>query len=243
MIVMVEDKKSQDKLLELCSKSAFGCKTHAAALSYGFNRKFAYFWLDKNESAAYSLVDDVMVISGTLAEPKEVNSFVRAVGANSLICAVRNAEALGISKDEIGDVLRKNLEGEPPEIKPEEINIREVIFLLEDMGMVEDFESFYLDLSHRIRHRTAFVETHYENDELVGCAVVSAVTPISAVISAVAVRDEYRRQGIGTKLIENAEKKLSGRTIYIFKDKDRNLEFYKQLGYIKTDTWVSSKLN
>ena len=66
-------------------------------------------------------------------------------------------------------------------------------------------------------------------------------TDASAVISIVAVNKEYRREGLGTKVLSKLTDKLSGRNIYIFKEKDKNNEFYGKQGFLYKDNFVTIK--
>ncbi|WP_099204898.1 GNAT family N-acetyltransferase [Scatolibacter rhodanostii] len=241
MIQVAEREEQRKKLLELCQKSAFGCKIASIATAYGFDKKFSCFWKEQDSNAVYCLVDDVMIISGTPKNAEETNMFLKMVGAKEIMCALRGAEKLSMPMQHQGDVLQKKLEFESGAfVDTSEVNIREIYFLLEECGMETDFEAFYMDLSHRLRHEAALVVTEYQESQLVGCAVVSSITDTAAILSAVAVKESFRRKGIASELIKQAEAALGGKTIYIFKEKGLHEEFYKQLGYHKADTWVNA---
>lgn len=246
MIQIVDNLDAQDLLLKLCEKNAFGCKIAAIALAYGFDKKFACFWISKETSAVYCMADEIMIISGTIQNAAETRAFLSAVGAKQVICAVRNAELLKLTPLQLGDVLKKAILSRASEkigIKTREVNIRDIYFLLEEVGMADDFEAFYLDLSHKLRHGIAHVETQYRGKELIGCCVVSALTETAAIISALAVKETFRHQGIGTLLLEKAETKLQGKTAYIFTDKNENKAFYRALGYGRADGWITAKID
>ena len=242
MLTLVERKKEQEHLLRLCEKTPFGCKIASTAAAYGFDKGFSCFWLDDRSDAVFCLTDDLMIISGTVLDGEETAEFLRAVGPKSVFCAVRNAETLSLPKTDSGDVLKKQLEqGEETTPDPYEVDIREIYGLLEQTGMVEEFEPFYLDLSHKLRHQTALALTEHDQGHLTGCAVVSAISENAAILSALAVLPEYRRQGIGTKLVHRTESCFPGKTLYVFREKEKNREFYRELGFTKTDTWVYSQ--
>ena len=241
MILLAEKEKEQRRLLKACEKTAFGCKIASVAKAYGFDKRFACFWLDTESDVVYCMVDGLMLISGTVLHGKEAGEFLRAVGPQSILCAVRNAEELGIPAVDSGDLLKKQLkEGEERPVPQTEISIRELYGLLEDTGMVEEFEPFYLDLSHKLRHGAALALTEHRGSSLAGCAVISSISRNAVVLSALAVREDCRRQGIGSSLVRRAEQQFPGKTLYIFRDKEKNKEFYRELGYAKTDTWVYS---
>ena len=245
MISVVEQEREKRIMLEICSKSPFGCKISAIALAYGFDKRFSMFWLDDRHEAVYCLVDDTMIVAGTILDPLEALSFIKLSGAQTLICAIRNVEAMGLNPTVAGDILSKQLEAEN-QVQPvsEEAPIREIYGLLEEVGMVEDeFEAFYLDLSHRLRHNRARVVTKRIDGELVGCAVVSAVARSAAILSAVAVQEKYRAGGLGAELVRQAEQLLGDKMLYVYIEMERNLDFYKKFGFKKTDTWASVQLS
>ena len=244
MIRLVEKEEQQRRLLALCEKTAFGCKIASLALAYGFDKGFACFWLDDQDQVVYCLADGVMLLSGTVVQEEQARSFLRAVGPQEVFCAVRNAEALGLAPLETGTVLKKlSAPGaKAPEPEGEPGGIREIYGLLEDVGMAPEFEPFYLDLSHKLRHGQAWTSTRRDGQGLTGCALVSAVTKGSVVLSAVAVREDCRRQGMGSALVKEAEGAFPGKTVYVFREQGKNKEFYWGLGYLRADTWVRSQL-
>lgn len=244
MIIQVETEEEKGRLLSRCERNAFGCKIYALAHAYGFDKGFSCFWVDSESRAAYALSDGVMVISGSVGDPAEAGEFLRAVGADRVFCPLRTAEALGLRPDGTGDVLRKALpDGEHSPQSYREVNIRELYGLLSGSGMaVGEFEPFYLDLSHRLRHDSALVFTQRRDDALAGCAVVSAISGTGAILSAVAVQEEYRRQGIGSALVRRAEQALPGKTMYIFRERGAHAQFYRGLGYDWCDTWTTTAL-
>ena len=244
MLTLVEQKKEQQRLLKLCEKTPFGCKIASIAASYGFDKGFSCFWLDDQSDAVFCLTDDLMIISGTVLDGEETAEFLKTVGPKAIFCAVRNAETLSLPVTDSGDVLKKQLEtgekqGDAPD--PYHVNIRKIYELLKETGMVEEFEPFYLDLSHKLRHQTALALTEHSEDILTGCAVVSAISENAAVLSALSVLPEYRRQGIGSRLVRRVEDSFPGKTLYVFREKEKNRAFYRELGYGKTDTWVYSQ--
>ena len=241
MIFAVNTIDEQKQMMKLCGKSPFGCKIAAIAIAYGFDKKFACFWIDDKTETVYCMVDDVMIIAGTVTNPAETKAFLDAIGVSEIFCAVRNSEILNFMAAETGEVLKKKSVGIGEMSGQSSVSIRDVYSLLEENEMCGEFETFYLDLSHRLRHQAAIAVTEYSENELIGTAVVSAITPAAAIISAVAVDEKFRRQGIGTGLMEKVENRLSDKMLYVFKEKGKNEVFYKKLGYIKSDTWVNVK--
>ena len=242
MIRLVEKEPEKSRLLSICEKTPFGVKIASWATAYGFDKSFACFWLDTTADVAFCLTDGVMLLSGTVLDGPGVKAFLGAVGAKEVFCAVRNAEALGLSVLETGDVLKKSLEPGPAPGPLPPVSVRQIYTLLEEAGMVEEFEPFYLDLSHKLRHGAALAVTVPGDEGLRACGVVSALTDRGAILSALAVEEGYRRQGIGSAVVKQLEACLPGKTLYVFREKDKNKEFYRGLGFSRTDTWVHAEV-
>ena len=245
MISVVDQDQSKRDLLDLCRQSPFGCKIAAIALAYGFDKRFSMFWMDDAREAAYCLVDDTMIISGTVVQPAEAASFVRLSGAKTLIGAIRNLERMGLKPLTTGAIVQKDIRrhlSPPPAM--EDAPIREMYRLLEDAGLLKDeFEAFYLDLSHRLRHQIAQVVTKYVEGKLVGCGVISAITPGTAILSALAVEKSFRKKGYGKELLARAEELLNGKTLFVFTDSPENTRFYQSRGFRRLDTWVEAAVD
>lgn len=240
MIRQVEASETGALLTQIAARSAIGCKVLGLLSAYGYDRAFARFWVEEGGRAAYALFDGTALVAGTPEDPEESAAFLRATGAGEVLCTLRAGEAMGLAPRRSGDVLKKTLpEGEtaPP---PEDADLRAVYALLAECDMAGEFEPFYLDLSHRLRHGAACTFSRWEEGTLIGCAVVSAVTSQAAVLSAVAVREAFRGQGVGSALVRRAEQSLSGRTVYVFREKNAHAGFYKALGYEWCDAWVEA---
>ena len=243
MIRLVQGEGEKRRLLALCEKTPFGCKIASIANSYGFDKSFANFWLNTEEDVVYCLVDGAMLPSGTVPHGDASRELLHVVGAREVLRAVRNAEAMNLTPTQVGDVLKHTQEpGDLPKELPPSVNIREIYTLLEKAGMIGEFEPFYLDLSHKLRHNEALALTERGPEGLRACAVVSSISQRGAILSALAVREGMRRQGLGTRLVRRAESYFPGKMLYVFREQHKNKEFYKSLGFTKTDTWVHSLL-
>lgn len=234
MISLVESQRDRDCFFSICQGTAFGCKLGAIARAYGFSRDFLRLWSDG--TAAYGLLDGEMTIAGYPGEPGEAREFIQMIGPGSVLCDGSIAGGLGLTASAEGAVMAKDLaDGEPVSVQAP--GLREIYALLIDAGMAIDFEPFYLDMSHRLRHGAALALGRYASGELTGCGVVSAVTEKEAVLSAIAVREDCRRLGIGTELMKEVEQALPGRRLYLFRESSKNREFYRKLGFTEAGRW------
>lgn len=234
MIRFVDGAQRQEEFYGVCRGTAFGCKLSAVARAYGFGLDFARFWV--GGGAAYGLLDGEMSVAGAPGDVEETREFLRMLGPGSVFCEGRLADGLGLKVSAEGAVMAKAV----PPGKAASFPIpglREVCGLLSRAGMAVDFEPFYLDMSHRIRHGAALALGEYMDGALAGCAVVSAVVEKSAVLSALAVREDCRRKGIGSRLVDMVQSALPGRTLYIFRESGRNRAFYEKLGFAEVGQW------
>lgn len=234
MIKFVDSARRQEELYSLCRGTAFGCRLSAVALAYGFRHGFARFWA--GGGAAYCLLDGQLSIAGAPEDLTEAREFLDMLGPGSIFCERRLADGLGLAASAEGAVMKKTVPGGEGAGFPAP-GLREVCGLLQQAGMAVDFEPFYLDMSHRIRHGAALALGRYRDGELIGCAVASAVTEEAAVLSALAVREDCRGEGVGSRLVREAESALPGRELCIFRESGRNREFYERLGFAEAGRW------
>lgn len=234
---MIRLAESLDTLKALCKDSSFGCQIFSAAEAYGFEQHFAQFWTD--EHAAYSKLDGVMRICGTVTDPEEAAAFIHAVGAEQVVCDLKTAEDLDLYIADRGVVLFKDIE-EKENTLTEEVPLRAVYGVLHACDLVGAFEPFYLDVSHRVRHQTAFCTALYNENEMTA-ASVTVFGVDCALITAVAVLPKFRRQGLGTAVMRKTESRLSGRA-YLLRAENENEQFYASLGYETCGVWCAGTL-
>ncbi|MDC0700639.1 GNAT family N-acetyltransferase [Clostridium sp. D33t1_170424_F3] len=215
--------------------SAFACRIRATAEAYGLDYPFARFWV-QGEHAALCLLDDVLVLDVQPgAEPEELASFVRMAGARTVLCAEEAARELLFSVSVAGEIMALESIDAPEAACEWNPSLREVHALLHDCESASfvppEFEPFYLDLSHRIRHETAQTVGLRQNGRLASCAVCSACTEEAAVLSAVAVHPDFRRQGLGALAVRSLAASLHRQKTYIFRADGENEAFYRALGF------------
>ena len=92
-----------------------------------------------------------------------------------------------------------------------------------------DFDGWYADMSHRIRHKIALA---LENQK--GALVFSHITDTSAIISGIAVLPSERKNGVGTKLLSKGINSVSGRKVFACTD-SATTDFYLKNGFIQTE--------
>lgn len=238
MISLADTAALQKKLYAVCADSPFGCQIASLADAYGFDRAFVLFWTDG--SAAYSLMDGVMRIAGEISNTVEMCAFLRATGAKTVFCSLENAEKLTLKCMSRGAVLQKDLPaGTPRAEKP--VSLRDVFELLQANQMLEVFEPFYLDLSHRLRHGAASCTADFCGDEIISCAA-AVKSGYTALITAVAVRPDLHRKGYGRKILRDMEALLASHKVFVLRGEKENELFYAACGYQCVGKWCCGTL-
>lgn len=221
----------------------FTLRIVSAAEAYGLSTAFLDVW--QGNGCLFSRMDGVFTIAGK-PEPNEIEEtalFAASCGAGQIFCAPDTAQALGFPVAETGAVLyRHQPEREAPvwEEPPSPRVLYEVLAACEGEGFpVPEFEPFYLDTSHRLRHGTAKAIVLGENGHPAACALALAVTESAALLTAVAVLPAFRRKGLGRQAVESLCRKLPGRRVFLFRSQTENKEFYESLGFSPWGEWGS----
>lgn len=161
-------------------KTVFGCRILATAQAYGLSEPFARFWMQDEDRAAICMLDDTVILDvGAHADYDELKEFIRMTGAQRLLCDAESAQKLGHPVVRRGKVMVYQ-GNSPSRLGDFERNpgIRELYALISECATETfeppEFESFYMDLSHRIRHDAAAAVGMRFQGELVSCAICSA---------------------------------------------------------------------
>lgn len=101
------------------------------------------------------------------------------------------------------------------------------------------FDSWYVDLSHRIRHGYGHITTYQQNGRCISCAVTVAEAPDAAVIGGVCTHPDYRGQGLASRCVQAIlqEKDLSNRRVYLTVENKELIPFYKHQGFEIAGKW------
>lgn len=212
--------------------TAFGVKIESCCTVYSQIKNQILCW--ESGKTSYCLWGDNMTISG-----KADAEFVKFISPKTVLCSEENAEILKLKKEQNGFIMQKNLKGEIKEIpKIYFENIKEVYNLLQNSGMTLDYEGFVLDTLLKLRSGTGAISCICENSKIIAVAICPYITENFAFISAVAVAKSEQKKGYGKKVLLDLEKKLSGRTVFLLKENEKNDIFYAKLNYSPTGNWV-----
>ena len=196
-------------------------KIKANFLSYGCGYDFLRVWYQKNENGPITALiekfeNSIFIAADPTADMNEIKEFISVIGYTSVQATPDILSALGLSFKEY-QVLEYS--GITDGSLPPYPNIKEVYSLLfgekNEHIAHTDFEGFYADLSHKIRRGTA-AAIILENAAV---CVASHITTDSAVISGVAVKKAARKNGLGSRVLNQLITSLKRRKIFVAAEK------------------------
>ena len=104
-----------------------------------------------------------------------------------------------------------------------------------DYGEI-NFDSWYVDISHRIRHGAAKAFTLNMDEEIISSALFSSIYKKNAILTGVQTKPEFRKMGYGSALVSAMCCDFNG-TVYLMRENGRNESFYKKLGFENIGKW------
>lgn len=237
------------QLRDFCKKTPFGCKIEGLWRAYGLDLPFARFWVQQaangSITAAISCLDGAAVLDWRFtADEEELVAFLAALGCSTLLCEEQASTALYGRADRTGVILRRTAIPATKEaaatssVRPI-ANLREMFQLLCACGEMqeEQFEAFYLDASHRIRHQASVAVGISKENQLLACAMAGSMTEGMAVLSAVAVHPAWRRQGLGSTLLQGLLSSLIPRQVFVLCESEQATLFYTSLSFSVCGAW------
>lgn len=185
--------------------------------------------------------DAVTIYSYDDFDADELNAFLKFIGYRSIFCSKNVAEVLGIKSQKQGAIMRcESTQKQPKIIAKKRINenIRDVFDVIYENEKA-DFSSWYVDISHRLRHNLCRCFSIDIENKPVSVAVTNTETPKISVISGVATLSEYRRKGYAADVVLTITDDIlkENKSAYLCCNSDL-MKFYERLCFVKTDEWV-----
>ncbi len=237
MISLVENLSQIENITE---NDAFGTRIRSIYELYG-NKLDTFVWTDG--FLAISFKGGVVNLCGEIRDREELLEFLSVISPAAIMCDERLSNALKFDIIQRGEIYGKKSPGISMSIKPiNDVRFRELYELFVKNNMELEYESFCFDASFSFRHCGGTAAVIYDKEELVAAAVASSVTTTSAIINAVAVSPNHKRMGLGSKVMEDMEQRLSGRRLFLFKEIGENDVFYSSIGYSKKGIWTVGRL-
>lgn len=207
--------------------------------AYGTDYDFASFYKQINEqgntSAIISKLDgDFTLSTNNCADFDELKEFFSTLGYNSVLSDDKFFLSDSFENGAVMAAVKKS------ELHKSYAEIDEYpklmdIFNTDDYDKA-DFESWYVDLNHRIRHGCSKAYTLNVSDEIVSSGIFSSIYKDNAVLTSVRTAPQFRRMGYGSTLVSEMICDIKN-TVFIMREANKNEDFYKKLGFKNIGVW------
>lgn len=225
---MIKRAKSPEELKNLPETGVEAQKIRSLLLAYGTDFDFCRFFTGENVVLA-QLNGDFVISDFGETDFGELTEFLIFNGFSEIFCS----EYLGQALEKRLDVTRENVNlmrfSDIPEKNELEILAPADAYRIIKTGFSFEFEPWYLDMSHRVRHG---VSRLYGLD---GAALaVQYNLNGEALISQVATLPEKRGKGCARRLISAVCAELHESEVFVLCE-DRLLDFYGKIGFVPED--------
>lgn len=202
--------------------------------AYGCKYDFLRFFIQRDDkdsiTAVLSLIDGCATLYCRAdADTDELIGFARAIGAKTIYSEL----PLPLTKAEHGVIMKKQSVGN--KTKTEQIDLKALYDILSDAFVMPEFSAWYPDISHRIRHGCAVAVS-----DCCGGAVM-LLSSIGDMICGIAVKDELRGNGNGSKLLNTIEHYACKGDIFALAE-EQVAGFYENNGYVRTGIFGTYKV-
>lgn len=235
---MIEKIENTNQIEDWTGSDIYTIRILSLLKSYGTKYNFATFYrqvIDGRITALMSRLDNDFTLSVADGfDNEEIVRFLCVTGYSSLLCSDK---PLLSSRYEEGIVMKCD---KMHESLMQGVTIDEYPKLMDLYNFVDyegqDFKAWYVDISHRVRHKTAKAYTLNVDGEIISSGILSSIFDSSAILTAVRTSDDFRRMGYGSMLVSHIVSDVKG-TVYIMRDKELNEAFYTKLGFENIGIW------
>ncbi len=218
MITRITKKEELIKALASFTPDVFTGKIKALCEAYGFSYPFLKFY--RSERAVIAFYYASAVICGECDD--EVWDFCGISGVTDLLIAH------GGSPDSAVCIMEYKGGGQPADLKTD-TSYEKVYDILKD-GFDIDFDSWYTDTCHNVRHGISEI---YTLEDAATATKMFGIDGI-ALLSLVAVKNEYKGKNYGRRTVEAAAERLFPENrVYVICEKAL-VPFYEKCGFEKT---------
>lgn len=217
------------------SDSWYGKKIRAYLNAYG--TKYDFCRLFGSERGGYILVYNGTMTADGDFDANELSGFVNMLAPVTIEVSRQMALYLDGSYKQVNKTLFKAVRGENNvdlDSVKQNVLLDKIFPILKDSFGITEYEAWYADVSHRIRHGVSDIYLYKST-------TVTKVFDIDGFVflSHIATAPECRGQGTAGKFLHwlCGEFEKQGKSVYLYA-KDERRTFYEQLGFIETDNEV-----
>lgn len=220
-------------------KDIFSVKIFSLFQAYGTKYPFIRFYAQKSSNeitAVICILDNDITLSyiRNKADIDELTEFVNVMGFSTLLCD----DNFVINREYDNGIVMSS--ARKIEIPCDYIEVDEYPYLFDLFNFVDygdvDFESWYVDISHRIRHGCAKAVTLNVDGEIISSAIFSSIYENDAVLTAVQTKPKFRKSGYASALVSSMCCDVTG-TVFLMRESDKNKSFYKKLFFDNIGKW------
>lgn len=196
---------------------------------YGFGYNFCRFWVQINESSVPTAIicmfyNGVTVSYNQEADYSELKEFVEFLSPYE-ICIKNGLIGFNLPYKTVNCLYKKSSKTKDLEVLNQNYNTCKKAFELlnnpeNDFGL-SDFDSWYIDINHRIRHNSAFVISKEDS-----CAIC-LTDGNDIIINGIAVSIDRRGENLGKKLLDEISSYSNFDGIYVLCE-NKLVGFYKK---------------
>lgn len=190
--------------------------------AYGAGYDFCRFY--RAEGCFISVLDNSAVVCGECLDTEELRDFLLMCGVSDVFGEAALADKLcpPFSRSDVN--LMRFCSEISPEISHSIPTLSEAYDILKTAFPI-DFEPWYLDMSHRIRHGVSSLAANGAS-----CLCVQYDLNGEALLSQIATLPEHRNKGSAKRLINSVCASLPNREFFVLCE-DGLLDFYKKIGF------------
>ena len=184
-----------------------------------------------NNSAVFQMINSDGILTGDISDD-EVLDFARFMNCKTVFTSKKIADKLSLETNETGQIMIRGGSIIKPESRYSEIAFPEyskIYSLLERCGFnLPEKDGFLSDLHLKVHKKSARI---LANDDYSALLISCFETEKMAVLSAVCVDKDLRRKNIGSDMINSLCGILQNKTIYLYREIDKNEQFYYKNGF------------
>ncbi len=236
---MIEKIDTFEDFNSFLNQSIFYVRIMSLAKAYGFKYDFVSFYRQLDQSGSITAIiskldNDFTLCTNDNADNNELSEFFSAIGYASVLSDnkfdINNNFNEGVVMSAISRI-EKNF----PYVHINKYPKLMKLFNFIDYGNA-DFESWYVDISHRIRHNCAKAYALCINDDIISSGIFSSIYNDNAILSSVQTSAAFRHMGYGSALVSEMLSDING-IVYLMRENSLNEEFYLKLGFINSGKW------
>ena len=235
---MIKKIENTDELNSFNKTDIYSVRILSLLNAYGTGYDFASFYKQINDdgkiTAIISKLDGDITISNIDCDMDELIEFIEVIGYSSCLCSGLDGYGRRCDSGVVMSTSKKN-DISIPYTEIDHYPKLMDLFSFDDYDYA-DFEVWYVDVCHRIRHNCAKAYSLNMNDEIVSSGIFSSIYNNNAILTSVKTAPEFRRMGYGSALVSEMINDIKG-IVYLMREQDKNESFYKMLGFENIGIW------